>query len=384
MPDPHAETVDRVQLPQMAARERGPRMTAPGYSVHILDILGNVVWANARADDAFFPGGIATVGWKWERAWPATRGLAVRDALDRARSCGTAQFAFEASNEQGRGGSWTVNLSRIPLQAPPGDYLIAIARQAETSAAGSGGLRRAPGIDALTGLPTTGCFNRELARRIAERRHDGIQFALAIIDIDDFKRLNHRIGSEPCDAILAAFADRIAQLGDEGCYLARSGGDEFSLLVDASEGPAAAQEHITALIQHGMRPISGLEHAWDFSASVGISVFPDDAADAQDLTRFAHTALRAAKAVARGRCVRFDGNMRQELQRQSSMLEMARVAIAGDRLQPFYQPKVDLKSGVVVGLEALLRWKSADGVVHFPAALLRRSTNPKSPAASAN
>ncbi|RYG88887.1 MAG: EAL domain-containing protein [Alphaproteobacteria bacterium] len=377
VPDPHAETVDRVQLPDMAARERFPEMAAPGYSVHILDILGNVVWANARADDAFLPGGIATVGWKWERAWPATRRLAVRDALDRARSCGTAQFAFEASNEQGRGGLWTVNLSRLPLSAAPGDYLIVIARPAEITSGGSAGLPRPPGIDALTGLPTTGCFNRELARRIAERRQNRTRFALAIIDIDGFKRLNHRIGSEPCDVMLTAFASGVAQQGHEGFYLARTGGDEFSLVVDASDGAAAAQERVATMIQRGVSPISGLDQTSDFSASVGISMFPGDARDAQELTRFAHTALRAAKAEARGSCVRFDGSMRQELQRQSSMLEMARLAIAGDRLQPYYQPKVDLRSGVVVGLEALLRWKSTDGVVHFPGSIAAAFDEPE-------
>jgi diguanylate cyclase (GGDEF)-like protein len=345
--------------------------------VHVLTTDGVSVWANASARRCSGGWSAALPGWRWDESWPEEdRGkalAAIRSALKR----GHARFAAYTVSESGERRRWDVALTRTSSRADdPTELVIAVAREA-LSGAEAHDFQVMQDVDDLTGLPNRLWFQRELKRRVGGANGSGEQFGLILMDVDSFKQLNSRLGPQAADALLAQFAHELSRAVGEGCFLARSGGDEFALIVPAGGDPAQIRSRFARLIRDCADQVSTGDQFAAFSVSAGISAFPADAACDGELLQNSHTALRAAKAGGRGRCVSFDGRMRQQLQRQSSMLDVARTAIAGDWMRPYYQPKIDLRTGAIVGLEALLRWESADGVVHLPATISAAFDDPE-------
>nr|WP_299595625.1 EAL domain-containing protein [Sphingomonas bacterium] len=345
--------------------------------VHVVDADGSIVWANPSALAAVDLWNILPAGQAWGQGWPVEQRPKAVAAIRTALEQGHAWFMAHMPTRAGTQRHWSVALTRISGVRDAGDFVIAVTREC--------GLRHVDAVDSygtgdldgLTGLPNAVWFHRELSSRTGGATRCQRPLALVMIDLDDFKQFNSRLGPQACDAMLARFADLLAQAAGTSTFLARSGGDEFALIVDDAADPAAVSARIAYLILRCADQISGPDHPANFSVSAGISFFPADAASDQELLRNAHTALRAAKGAGRGRCVRFDGGMRQQLQRHSSMLEVARAAIAGGWMRPYYQPKIDLTSGRVTGLEALLRWQSPDGTVHTPASISAAFDDPE-------
>lgn len=207
--------------------------------------------------------------------------------------------------------------------------------------------------DPLTGLPNRRALAEALEARAA-RAESGECFGLLIIDLDRFKSVNDVHGHPAGDQLLRDVAARLAEVvGEEGTSY-RLGGDEFAVIVDADGEGARRVAH--AIVHATRRPFAGRELVHHIGASVGISLYPNDAQDREALMRRADIALYKAKQSGRSQHCAFEPVLDAEIRRRAEIEREVREAMASDAFVPFYQPIVDLKSGTVVGYELLARW----------------------------
>jgi diguanylate cyclase (GGDEF)-like protein len=230
--------------------------------------------------------------------------------------------------------------------------------QAETE------LSRRAYFDELTGLP-----NRSLIREHVEALLQGDpqrRFALAFIDVDNFKHINdfysHAIG----DALLVKFAQRIAGNLRATDLLARISGDEFVLVIAPVESRASLERTVELILEQIKQPffIDGFEVFT--SASIGVSVHPDHGGDYEALRRSADAAMYRVKNDAKGGAAFFDLAVGRSVTARMELEQRLRLAIRDRRFCCAFQPKVDIRTGEVIGLEALIRWRDADGEIQGP------------------
>ena len=219
--------------------------------------------------------------------------------------------------------------------------------------------------DALTGLPNRLLLNDRLSLSISNARRRGVSLALLFIDLDRFKYINDSLGHVIGDAFLKLVAERLSGIMRQGDTLARIGGDEFVVLLEnivtMEDDAGLVARKILACFAD---PFSVEGHTLSCSCSIGISVFPSDATDPQMLIRDADTAMYHVKESGRGAYRYFSAEMNTRMQERLQIESGLRQAIAARQFELVYQPKVNIESGKVVGLEALLRWRHPDrGVV---------------------
>jgi diguanylate cyclase (GGDEF)-like protein/PAS domain S-box-containing protein len=212
-------------------------------------------------------------------------------------------------------------------------------------------LRHATVHDALTGLPNRTLLLDRLEHALGR---ETIGTAAIFVDLDHFKLVNDSHGHGCGDQLLIAVADRLRQAVRVTDTVARFGSDEFVVVcedVDQSAADAMAAELLDAL-DEAVQLEFGPVHV---TASIGLAVSP--ARTAGDLLRFADAAMHAAKASGGGRVRRFDVELEQKAELEHSLATDLRTALAGDELALHYQPVVELRTGRVVGMEALARWQ---------------------------
>lgn len=230
-------------------------------------------------------------------------------------------------------------------------------------------IRFAAHHDTLTGLPNRAAFGERLEAAIGEATRLGTGLALVLFDVDHLKETNDTVGHDAGDMVLRTFGERLrGALGDR-CTLARLGGDEFAAVIEGTDGTDDVVERVRAALCMVREPLAHEGRILDCQATAGGSLFPAHGATAAELLKSADIALYAAKADARGRLLTFEPQMRAGLQRRSSMLSIARDVVRDERVVPFYQPKVALRSGRVCGFEALLRWRHGSLGMQAPATI---------------
>lgn len=210
--------------------------------------------------------------------------------------------------------------------------------------------------DPLTRLPNRALWQTTLEDLTEKAQEAGQRFGLMLFDIDDLKRTNDTLGHDAGDALLCNFAERLVAAAPEDAMLGRLGGDEFGLVAPSLADSKALQACAEALLVNLRRPYSYDGQPLECGVSIGGALFREHGEDAQDVLKAADLALYASKASGRGRLTLFHSALRAEAQQRSSMIQMGREAVEQDLIVPYYQPKVDLATGQVLGYEALLRW----------------------------
>ncbi|HEX8061648.1 MAG TPA: EAL domain-containing protein [Allosphingosinicella sp.] len=210
--------------------------------------------------------------------------------------------------------------------------------------------------DALTALPNRAVFADHLARTVAKAGETADHVAILCVDLDGFKAVNDLYGHPAGDSLLIAAAQRLraAVRGHE--LVARLGGDEFAVIQGGGEQPAHSGLLARRILDTLAEPFALGSDTVRISASVGVALFPADAADPESLVKNADMALYRAKADGRGTARFYEAAMDEALRQRRQLEADLRQAIDRGELCVHYQPLADLESGSILGFEALLRW----------------------------
>jgi diguanylate cyclase (GGDEF)-like protein/PAS domain S-box-containing protein len=233
-------------------------------------------------------------------------------------------------------------------------------------------LRRLAFFDALTELPNRAQLESRLRTAVTRARRRDCAVALLLVDLDNFKLVNDSLGHTAGDRLLRRVASRLRGVAGEGALLARTGGDEFMLLageLSREQAERAAREAADELALRLAKPftLSGAE--FHVEASIGISLFPDDADGAEELLQHADVAMYQSKGRGRAASTVYAGVTHDPLERLSLSRRLRR-AIARDELVLHYQPIVWTASGRLHSMEALLRWNDPQRGLVSPEAFI--------------
>jgi len=226
-------------------------------------------------------------------------------------------------------------------------------------------------FDALTGLPNRVLLSDRIRTKMLACRRQHTIVALAFIDLDGFKEINDTYGHQTGDLLLIAAADRMSKCLRETDTLARMGGDEFVAVLGELQDVDMAEHVFDRLLSALAEPFVVQGHALRVTGSIGISFFTEDnQVDEGLLLRQADMAMYQAKVHGKNRCYHYDPSEVSELQKTTALITEVEAALADDHFELFYQPKVDLRSGEIIDVEALLRWCRPDGEIVGPAGFL--------------
>ena len=221
-------------------------------------------------------------------------------------------------------------------------------------------LERLAYYDSLTALPNRALFRDRLGHEMAGARRHGSRLAVMFIDLDRFKYVNDTLGHSAGDRLLLEVAERLVGCVREADTVARLGGDEFVVILADLEEGAWAGGVAQLIIDAISRPFTLDGQEVFVGASVGIGVWPDDGESAETLIKNADVAMYHAKEAGRGTFKFFTEAMNQHTAHHLELEACLRRALERDELRLHYQPQVDLASGEVVGMEALVRWENPE------------------------
>jgi diguanylate cyclase (GGDEF)-like protein len=211
--------------------------------------------------------------------------------------------------------------------------------------------------DQLTGLPNRILFHERLDHEIKKSHRTGLPLSLLIINLDRFKEVNDALGYRKGDLLLIEAARRISGCVGETGTVARLSGDEFAVILPALGGNPHIERIAECIVQKLNRPFMLENDMAYISASIGITHYPDEARDVDNLLTQADQAMHKAKGTGRDQFCFFTPSMQQESQQKLALTNDLRHALARNELHVYYQPIVDLVTGKITKGEALLRWK---------------------------
>jgi diguanylate cyclase (GGDEF)-like protein/PAS domain S-box-containing protein len=229
--------------------------------------------------------------------------------------------------------------------------------------------------DPLTDLPNRTLLAERLEQAMARARRQQRPLALGYLDLDGFKDINDQHGHDVGDALLVVMADRVSQALRETDMAARLGGDEFVVILADFPGGRAGEDLLGGILAAVARPIHASDLVLQLSASLGVTLYPqadaaDADADADQLLRQADQAMYQAKLQGKNRYHLFDTEADRRQRGRHESLQRLRQALDDEEFTLYYQPKVNMRTGAVIGAEALVRWQHPERGLLPPAAFL--------------
>lgn len=215
--------------------------------------------------------------------------------------------------------------------------------------------------DPLTGLPNRRQFEEALRMAVAAPPKAGACHALLLLDLNGFKRVNDNYGHAAGDEVLMVAAQRLLGAVRTGDLVARLGGDEFVVVAQHLLGPEAVTNIALRIVQALSEPVAAGGVSHEIGTGIGIALLPDDASTPQEAMRKADVALYRAKAERRSAFRFFEEEMDRLVHEREEMERSLKLAIEAGRIGPRFRPSFDLRTGAVVGFEAVPSWSTADG-----------------------
>ena len=255
------------------------------------------------------------------------------------------------------GSELQVELNRRALRSGDSWIIVCVVRDITERKEAEQHLHRLAHYDAITGLPNRTLFYDSLKQTLVQATEKNWQVAVLFIDLDHFKNVNDRLGHACGDELLSQFGTRLVQCVRVRDMVGRLGGDEFGVILVLPGGLQGATK-VANKIQKVLEAYFRLgSHEVTLTASIGITVYPDDASDTDTLIRYADTAMYRAKQAGRATYRFFTAQMNADLLERIDLEAALRKAVENEEFVLHYQPKVQVETGCVVGLEALLRWQ---------------------------
>ncbi|MEW6693311.1 MAG: EAL domain-containing protein [Pseudomonadota bacterium] len=278
----------------------------------------------------------------------------------------SAITSFETVHRTKDGHVFPVEIAKSLMEFDGAHFGISVARDITERKTAEQRFTHLATHDALTGLPNRTLLKDRLQLAIAQAHRAQEQLAIIFIDLDNFKVINDTLGHDVGDELLKQVAVRMQGALREGDTVARLGGDEFVVLIPG--GDRRSLEHVADKL------LTALSLAYDIAsrqlysgASMGIAIYPRDGEDMDTLMRNADTAMYAAKSQGRNKYRFFSAKMDAEIQEWSRLSHSLHQALQRKEFELHYQPKIDLSSGAITGLEALIRWRHPEWGMVSPA-----------------
>jgi len=224
--------------------------------------------------------------------------------------------------------------------------------------------------DPLTGVPNRILLADHMHLAFAQTQRDNCLMAVGYLDLDGFKPVNDRLGHEAGDQLLIEIALRIKNSLREGDTLARLGGDEFVFLLLGLHKVEDCEATLHRLLEVISQPVILRNQAVSVSASIGISIFPDDNTDPDTLLRHADQAMYQAKQEGKNCFHIYNLELDRQLHSHRETLNRIEQALENEEFELYFQPKVDMQQGVVLGAEALIRWRHPERGLVMPCEFL--------------
>ena len=218
-------------------------------------------------------------------------------------------------------------------------------------------LRHMAHYDVLTGLPNRALLADRMKVALAQAERSGEKLAVCYLDLDGFKPINDTWGHATGDRLLEVVAERLRDAVRGGDTAARMGGDEFVLLLANLTNMEECALALSRLLQAVAQPMIVDGMPLTITASIGVTIFPDDGADTDRLLRHADQALYTAKEAGRNRYHLFDPRHNLAVRQRRTIMARLETALDEGEFCLYYQPKVDMRAGTVIGAEALIRWR---------------------------
>jgi diguanylate cyclase (GGDEF)-like protein/PAS domain S-box-containing protein len=303
---------------------------------------------------------------------------AVLEANEKGSSSGKQ---FQLTLPQGT--QWfELSVSRKTEESGRAPHFIILSRDITARKEAESRVYRLAYFDTLTGLPNRLSFFERLEREIQRARYQQSKLAVLFLDLDGFKTVNDTLGHGTGDILLQWVADRLRQAVRPADLVARSdameidfdlarlGGDEFTVLI-----PTLRHGEIALAVAHRIHELMRRPFALEgrevvLTTSIGIAVYPDDGEDAATLLKHSDTAMYHAKDQGRDNCQFYSTSLTQEAMRRLDMESDLRRALARNEFFLVYQPQLDLASGRILSLEALIRWKHPEQGLISPMAFI--------------
>jgi diguanylate cyclase (GGDEF)-like protein/PAS domain S-box-containing protein len=343
-----------------------------GDAVLSIDIPGNVTYLNPMAE--------SVTGWPRQEALgrPLSEIVQIIDATTREPARNTLDRAIQLDRIvdlvpsclliRRDGVETPIENSAFPIHNRGGQVMGAVMVFRDVSEVRAMSLKAVylAQHDFLTDLPNRMLLNDRLTQAIALARRHGHRLAVLFLDLDRFKHVNDSLGHVIGDGLLQSVAQRLAACVRSSDTVSRLGGDEFVVLLSeiqhADDAAASAQKIIAALV----RPHEVANHQLHVTATIGISVYPDDGLDAEKLIKSADTAMYHARENGRNTYHFFKSEMNARAVERQWIETGLHEALARRQFVLHYQPKIDLETGAMTGAEALIRWAHPERGLIFP------------------
>lgn len=288
------------------------------------------------------------------RLTAATRKLAAGDRRARARRAGLAEIDELARSFNAMAGQ--IAAVELELRSHQVELERRVAERTQQ-------LDHLAHHDPLTALPNRRHLSATLSETVARASAAQQRFAVLFVDLDNFKSINDTLGHTFGDRVLQAIGERLQAAAGANAFIARLGGDEFTVVLENTGSAEAVAQRAGALLETLQQPLAVDGRVLSTSASIGASLYPDHAQDADALLRAADVALFRAKDLGRNRFAIFSPDLSDAAASSFRLEQSLRRAVEAGELLLMYQPQIALHSFESAGVEALLRWRKPDGRV---------------------
>jgi diguanylate cyclase (GGDEF)-like protein/PAS domain S-box-containing protein len=336
-------------------------MDAAGDQIVITDPVGTISFVNAAFERATGYSREEVIG---KRAVDLVYADGSRDGDDEVRRAMLAgePWQGEVMGMRKDGTACPEEVTVTPVFGEDGvvEHCIAIKRDITQQKMYEARLDLLAHHDALTGLPNRLLFSDRLSQRIAEARRRGEQVAVMFLDIDRFKLVNDTLGHNAGDRLLAQVGERLKSTIREADTVARMGGDEFTVVLSQGRYAEDASRIARRILDLLANPFHLDDHELYLTASIGISVFPADGSDVETLVRNADAAMYHAKERGKNTFHFYTEALNIAAVERMTLESGLRRALEHEELVAYYQPCVDIRTGRIVSVEALVRWRHPD------------------------